>query len=199
MNCREFREKIDLEFRSGALEILSELRRHMQDCDSCSAYFGQLSRLRESLNEQKFEILPGELDDITLEKIAQLKHRQPAKSAVFETVFTRFRRWIWAPAAVVAVIIILAIMPRFIDRNAAIYPLDESSGGVGIVDDYAVIESYDDLAIVVVSLLEDDADFDWAAEELMLDMDYNDLIDDLTDDELRTLYDKIEIINGSAG
>ncbi len=199
MNCREFREKIDLEFRFGALEILSELRQHIQSCDSCSAYFGQLSRLRESLNEQKFEIFPGELDDITFEKIAQSEHRQPAKSGIFEIVFAGFRRWIWAPAAVVAVIIILAIMPQFIDRNGAIYPLDESSGGVGIVDDYAVIESYDDLALVVVSLLEDDADFDWAAEELMLDMDYDDLIGDLTDDELRALYDKIEMINGSAG
>jgi hypothetical protein len=199
MNCREFKEKIDLEFRSGALEIPSELRQHMQSCDFCSAYVGQLSRLRESLNEQRFEVLPGELDDLTFEKIARSKHCQPVRAGVFETVFARYRRWIWAPAAVVAVIMILAIMPQFIDRNGAIYQLDQSSGGVGIVDDYAVIESDDDLAAVVVSLLEDEADFDRAAEELMLDLDYDDLIDDLTDDELKALYDKFEMINGSAG
>jgi hypothetical protein len=51
----------------------------------------------------------------------------------------------------------------------------------------------------VVSLLEDDTDFAWAAEELMLNMDYDDLIDDLTNDELRALYDRIEMINGSTG
>jgi len=199
MDCKEFQEKIDLEFRYGAFEMPSELRQHMQDCHSCSAYSGELSRLKESLHEQKFEVLPGELDDITFEKIAQLEQPGPEKRGVFEAVFTGFRRWVWAPAAVVAVIIILAIIPQFIERTATIFPLDESSGIVEIVDDYAEIESYDDLALVVVSLLEDDTEFDWAAGELIIDMDYNDLIDDLTDDELRALYDKIEMINGSAG
>lgn len=199
MNCREFQEKIDLEFGAAALEIPSELKKHMHGCDSCSAYFSELSRLRESLNEQRFDILPGELDDIIFEKIAQSENSQPERRGLFETIFSGFRRWAWAPAAVIAMIIVLTIIPQFIDRNATIYPLDESSGGVEIVDDYALIESYNDLAIVVVSLLEDDAELDWVAEELMLGMDYDELIDDLTDDELRALYDRIEMINGSAG
>ncbi len=93
-------------------------------------------------------------------------------------------------------IIILAIIPQFIENTSSVYQLDESSG---VADEYSQIESYDDLALVVVSLLEDDSDFEWAAGELMIDMDYDDMIDDLTDDELKALYDRIQMINGSAG
>jgi uncharacterized membrane protein YcjF (UPF0283 family) len=167
----------------------------MQACDSCNVYFGELSRLKESLDEQKFEVLPGELDDITFEKITQQERPQPKKS----TVFSGFRRWAWVPAAVVAIIVILAVIPQFSDWVATIYQQDESSGIAEIIDEYAMIESYDDLALVVVSLLEDDTDFDRAAEEMMTDMHYDDLIDDLTDDELKALYDRIETIKGSAG
>ncbi len=195
MNCREFQENADQEFRCGSTELPSELKRHMQACDSCSAYLAELSRLRESLDEQRFEVLPGELDDMTFEKISRLGRAQPEKRAVF----SGFRRWAWAPVAVVAVIIILAVIPQFSERAATIYQPDHSSGVTEIVDEYAVIESYDDLALVVVSLLEDDSDFDWATEEMMLDMYYDDLIDDLTDDELKALYDRIEMINGSVG
>lgn len=195
MNCREFQEKIDLIFRRGASEMPSELREHIQSCDSCRAYSGELSGLRESLDEQKFEVLTGELDDLTFEKIVQLKSPRLPKRAVFDG----FRRRAWAPVVVAAAIILLAIIPYFVERISTIYQQDESPGVADIVDDYAVIESYDDLALVVVSLLEDDTDFAWAAEELMLNMDYDDLIDDLTNDELRALYDRIEMINGSAG
>ncbi len=195
MDCREFQEKTDLEIRCGSIEMPSELRHHMQACDSCTAYFGELSRLKELLDEQKFEVLPGELDDITFEKIAQLERPQPKKSAVF----SGFRRWAWASAAVVAIIVTLALIPQFSDWVAGIYQQDESSGVAEIIDEYAMIESYDDLALVVVSLLEDDTDFDRAAEEMMSDMHYDDMIDDLTDDELKALYDRIETIKGSAG
>lgn len=199
MNCREFREKIDLEFNRGEVEVPSELKKHLQSCDSCSAYSGELARLRESLEKQRFEVLPGELDDITFEKIAQSKRPYPEKRGLFETIFRGFPRWGWAPAAVVAAIILFTIVPKIGERISTIYQLDEPSGVTEIVDEYAEIESEDDLALVVVSLLENDTDFQWAAEELTTGMDYEDLIDDLTDDELRALYDRIEIIEGSAG
>lgn len=199
MNCKEFQKTIDLEFRHGVFEMPSELRQHIQSCDSCNAYYGELSRLKESLDEQKFEILPDELDDINFEKIAQSGQSESKKRGVFEAVFTGFRRWAWVPAIAAAVIIILAIIPQFIENTSSIYQLEESSGVAEVVDEYSQIESYDDLALVVVSLLEDDTDFEWAAGELMIDMDYDDMIDDLTDDELKALYDRIEMINGSAG
>ncbi len=194
MNCREFQEEVDQKFRSGSTGLPSELKRHMQACDSCGAYLTELSRLRESLNGQRFEVLPGELDDMTFEKISRLGRAQAEKRAVF----SGFRRWAWAPVAV-AVIIILAVIPQFSDWVATIYQQNESSGVADIVDEYAVIESDDDLALVVVSLLEDDTDFDRAAEEMMLDWHYDDQIDDLTDGELKALYDRIEMINGSVG
>ncbi len=199
MNCREFQEKTDLEFRRSDVEMPSELKKHLKSCDSCSAYFGVLARLRESLKKQRFEVLPGELDDITFEMIAQSKRPYPEKRGFFETVFRRFPRWGWAPAAAIAVIILLTIVPEIGERISTIYQLDESTGVTEIVDEYTGIESDDDLALVVVSLLQDDADFEWAAGEMMIDMDYDDLIDDLTEDELRALYDKIEIIEGSSG
>ncbi len=199
MNCKEFQKIIDLEFRHGVFEMPSELKQHIQSCDSCNAYYGELSRLKESLEEQKFEILPRELDDINFEKIAQSGQSRPEKRGVFEAAFTGFRRWAWVPAVAAAVIIILAIIPRFIENTSSVYQLDESSGVAEVVDEYSQIESYDDLALVVISLLEDDTDFEWAAGELMIDMDYDDLIDALTEDELRALYDKIEIIEGSTG
>lgn len=199
MNCKEFQEKADLEFRRGEVEMPSELKKHLKSCDSCSAYLGALSRLGKSLSKQKFEVLPGELDDITFEKIAQSKRPYPEKRGLFETILRGFPRWGWAPAAAIAAIILLTIVPKIGERISTIYHLDEPSGVTEIVDEYAGIESDDDLALVVVSLLENDTDFVWAAEELMTDMEYDDVIDDLNDDELKALYDKIEIIKESAG
>jgi hypothetical protein len=199
MNCREFQQKIDLEFGRGEIEMPSGLKKHLQSCDSCSAYLGTLSRLGEALSKQKFEVLPGELDDITFEKIAQSKRPYPEKRGLFETIFRGFPRWGWAPATAIAAIILLTIVPKIGERISTIYQLDEPSGVTEIVDEYAGIESDDDLALVVISLLENDTDFVRAAEELMTDMEYDDVIDDLTDDELKALYDKIEIIEGSAG
>lgn len=199
MNCREFQEKTDLEFRRGEVEMPSELKKHLKSCDSCSAYFGELARLRESLEKQRFEVFPGELDDITFEKIAQSKRPYPEKRGLFETVFRGFPRWGWAPVAAIAAIILLTIVPKIGERISTIYQLDESTGVTEIVDEYTGIESYDDLALVIESLLENDTAFVWAAEELMTDMDYDDMIEDLTDDELKTLYDRIEMMNGSVG
>jgi hypothetical protein len=199
MNCREFQEKIDLEFSSGEVEMPSDLKKHLQSCDSCSAYSGELARLRESLERQKFEVLPGELDEITFEKIAQSKRPYPEKRGLFETIFRGFPRWGWVLASAIAAIIVFTIVPKIGERTSTNYQMDESSGVTEIVDEYAEIESDDDLALVVVFLLENDTDFVWAAEELMADMEYDDLIDDLTDGELKALYDKIEIIEGSAG
>lgn len=199
MNCREFQEKIDLEFSRGEFEMPSELKRHLQDCDSCNAYSGELARLRESLEKQRIEVHPGELDDITFEKIARVVRPYPEKRGLFETIFRGFPRWGWAPAAVVGAIILFTIVPKIGERATTNYQLDEPSAVTEFADEYADIESDDDLALVVVSLLENDTDFIRAAEELIADMEYDDLIDGLTDDELKALYDRIEITEGSSG
>ena len=73
MICREIRNRIDLELSSGFVDINSELRSHLEQCEKCEAYLDEVRHLQGILNSQKFEALPGELDDINFENIINAK------------------------------------------------------------------------------------------------------------------------------
>jgi hypothetical protein len=191
MNCREYQRQIDIGFKQSGYEISGELVEHIQSCSSCSAYLRQLESLQEALN-RPLAILPGELDDITWETIGatapdRKKERRPAK-------FARLLKWSLVPAAITAAVILVIMLFKPGAKN--------DYSGMSI-DPYTTlgtdnsILSSDSLSIQVLSsMAADDASLDRAADELLSGSDIDDLLGNLTPDELKALYDKIDNLKG---
>ena len=198
MNCSKFKERLNLEFHSEDSGLPSELDDHIRACDSCRAYYSQLARTREILNRQSFEVRPGELDDITFEKIAGAKPVSIPSESVFDKIKAVVGRRVWVPAVAAAAVVILVFAPRMFKGSNGIYYSNQQYGSLETTDDYSSIQSSEDLAYVVESLMDDDSEVDLVADELMMDTDYEDLIDYLSDDELDALYERIETMNGSS-
>jgi hypothetical protein len=195
MNCDKIKENIDLDLSINPLKLSQEIEDHLNSCDSCKAYYQEAVSLQTILNKQKFDVRAGELDNISLDKI-KFGSKQEVNEISNPTKI-RPLRWIWAPAAAVAVLLLFVLAPDFI------------SNGDGKIDTYITEITFDndlDLALtegygseIISGLINDDDDLDELAGEFVYDLEINTLLESLSDDELIMLEEKLNIMNGSTG
>jgi len=197
MNCDDFKKEISLELTGRDFQLLPNLKKHLENCDSCSQWYRDLSAVRDTLNSRSFEISPGELDDLTFEKIIAGDSSKAQNRGFLEILLPAVRKWAWVPAAAAAIAITLLLLP-----NSPTVPVDDeviitqSSG-----TDWSLISEAADSgmwSMIVGSLVDDNSDFDLVAEELSRELNFEDELSGLSDDELRALYDNIDQLEGSA-
>jgi len=195
MSCEKIRSDIEMAFASGRPDLGIELESHLRDCPECSAYRAELYQLRMTLNAQAFSVLPGELDDITFEKIAGEKTRSGVDSRSKRPALKSAARWVWAPAAAAAIAFMLFFFP---DRGDLI--IEPETTGSGSSDWVISLESdIPDSVVwsgVVDRFLGDETEFDLAADEIPLELE--EALESMTEEELRLLYMRIDQLNGSA-
>jgi len=195
MKCDDVQKRIDLELGDSSVDIDFALKSHIESCEKCGLYYKEIVRLREILNSQSFEALPGELDDITFEKIIQSPGPETGKASIFESIFSL--RWAWVPAAVAAVIILFLVSPKVNNiENGELTAVQNESTFLG---DGIFVESDEEASALARSLISDDAEIELLADELIFGSEIDDLIETLTDDEFELLYERLGNINGSSG
>jgi len=197
MNCEEFKYQIDLDLRAGHLELSSEMEFHIAGCGSCRSYYLQLDALRNLLGREKFEVVPGELDELTFENIAGTERPSPYKLSFREAIFSGMRKWIWVPAAAAVIVIMAAVYFHFGGvpdyYGQAVVETEYPVSG----DTSSAIENIGDWSYVIKSLISDESEFDVAEEELSTDIDFDDALINLSDEQLNSLYNLIQTMNGS--
>lgn len=197
MNCDKLRQEIGLAITGERFDFDRGILSHIDSCESCAAYYSELSLLRDSLSEQVFEVLPGELDDITFEKIIGNKYRPRHKSGLFGFFFAGLRKWAIAPVAAIVIVVLMNLVPSY-------QSITDDSMTLTAGDTYdwswnelvSLAEDSGFWPIVVETFIEDDTEFDFVAEELSLE--FEDALESLTDEELNILYERIDKLNGSA-
>ncbi len=197
MNCGKFRQEISLAMTSERFEPDRGILSHIDSCENCAVYYAELSRLRESLNGQVFEVLPGELDDITLEKIIGNKYRPKHKSRRFNFFFSGYRRWAIAPVAAIVIVVLMNLVPRYrsvTDESMTLMPGDSYDWSWSELVSLAEDNGF--WPIVVETFIEDNTEFDFVADEIPFE--FEDALESLTDEELNILYERIDKLNGSA-
>jgi hypothetical protein len=190
MSCSEFQRQIDIGFKQSGFEISGELLEHIQSCESCSDYLRELETLQEALNQPRSKILPGELDDLTFDKIIS---PSPELEKVRHSIKIGWlSKWLLAPAVVIAAVILIIMFVKPGGNN-----VNEYSGMY--IDPYSSFEmdnsifSSDSLSIKVLSSMAgNDATLDRVADELLYESNIDDMLGNLTPDELKALYDKLD-------
>jgi hypothetical protein len=195
MKCEDVQKRIELELSDSSIAIDSALMSHIEGCDKCGSYYKEIVRLREILNSQSFEVLPGELDDITFEKIIKSAKPETGKSSVFESIFSL--RWAWVPAAVAAIVILFLVSPNI--NNLENGKSSTARSDSTYVGDGVFVESEQEASTLARSLISDDTEIELLAEELIFGSDVDDLIETLSDEEFEKLYESLGKINGSSG
>ena len=191
MNCDMIRSKINLTLTGESFALDAEITAHLETCPACAVYHAELSQLRGTLNEQVFEVRPGELDDITFESVAGGSKKSKKLTGFSRIVVSSFRRWAWAPAVAAAIILYFAYTPKHVVINgdeAAITSRDSYNWILSDLTDGA-------WSSVVDVFIEDETEFDYVADEIPLDLE--DALESMTDEELKILYDRIDNLNGS--
>jgi hypothetical protein len=194
MNCKECQKLLEENFRSGKTTLADDLKRHVVSCSSCAAFSEELRALGSILAGSDPKVLPGELDDITFERIVSEARGTNVKPAHAKPRVAL--RWAWAPAAA-AVVIVALLIPKLYDGSTdqIIYdPLTDLTA-VEIIDDIA---SSDSLGVEVLASLADDANLDYLVDELAADAEVDDLLGGLSQGELENLYDKIEDLSSES-
>ncbi len=192
MKCEDYRKRIDLNFGDSLLEIDSALRSHIESCEKCGLYYREIVQLREVLNSQSFEVLPGELDDITFERIIKSPGRETVKSGILESIFSL--RWAWVPAAVAAIFIMFVIFPNRVNH-------DTETETVKIIDWSPPFSTYvpEGLDSTVLSSFDNIGDdLELMEEVLLYDNGVDNLIESLSDEEFDILYERLNSKSGSA-
>jgi hypothetical protein len=192
MSCRVFRKRIESGFKHDGYEISGDLLEHVKICDSCSDYLRDLKLLRDNLIQSRLDVLPGELDDITFEKVIS-----EVPEAIGHSVrYSRRIKWLLGPAIVgLATVLVILLAGRG--------GINVSENRNNYVDSYPSIEidssllASDSLSIEVLSLMAvDDASLDRVDDELLRQSDIDEMLSNLTPDELKALYDKIDNFKG---
>lgn len=194
MKCEDVQKRIDLELSGSSLDIDSEIKLHIDSCEKCGLYYKEVVKLKEILSDQNFEVMPGELDDITFEKIIQSAKPETGKSGLFESIFSL--RWAWVPAAVAAIIILFLVSPNINNLEngkSSIIQSDSTYLGDGIF-----IGSEQEASALARSLISADSELELLADELIFGSEIDDLIETLSDDEFEKLYERLGNINGSS-
>ncbi len=194
MNCGEFRKRIDSSFAKGEYDISGDLLEHAKSCADCSAYLKELELLKTALNVPELKVLPGELDDLTFEKIllaepGGARKHQPAR-------VTWPFKWIFAPAAVGVIAVLIVLFSGIGKKNVIDYTGISADSYSDVAVDSSILSS-DSLSIELLSSIAgDDADLDHASDELLSDSNIDDILGTLTNGELEALYDKLDNLKG---
>jgi hypothetical protein len=189
MNCKDAQFRIDESFMAGQEDLAAEIRKHVDTCRICAGYLAELAELQTLLAGSGPDVHPGELEDLTFEKIvavADSKGRgKVARSRRFE------HRWLWAPMAAAAIIVLTVLIPKFTGDSPSGVALNTSSDitSTELINDIAESDSLGD---VVLAEMADDINVDYIAEALIDDSDINDLLHGLTQGEMEALFDKID-------
>jgi hypothetical protein len=195
MNCAKFKIQIDSFLSSNSLDLPKNLMSHFERCDECAAYFQDVRALKGVLDDTSLEVRPGELDDITFDQIKVLATEADRKPVNIKNIFSL--RWIWVPAVASAAALLIFLYSAKSNQPASSYS-DISFGLATSGHDFEIqIASSDSLSTrLLSSLAANDADLDKAADVLIGDTNLNDLLNSLNDDELKTLYNKIDNLKG---
>ena len=194
MRCKRIQNLLSNCLEKDNWDIPEQARLHLDSCQECSAFAQELSLLQGALNKSKVDILPGELDDLTFDKIVMDANRAPGKAYTIHKI--NYIRWLWAPAAAAVVIIAAFFAARwntiapdpYVAQNYAVYDSQE------LIEEIAADDSLQNQ--VILSLAEDDSDLESAAELLLSGADLDLLIDAMTDEELNMFYNKIDKLEG---
>lgn len=190
MKCKDLKKQIDLALKGDSLELEQSYKSHIDSCDDCREYYNQAVRLAGLLSSQKFEVLPGELDDITFEKIA-LSRKPEKKSGYLQNIFSI--RWAWVPAAA-AILIIFALFPKSVNKNGPDSEID-------IIDWWStfstsVPEGLD--STVLTGIVGSDTDLELLEDVIINNSEVDNLIESLSDEEFDILYERLNSKSGSA-
>jgi len=202
MNCKMAKLKIDECIKANALSLPHEVEAHLISCAQCSAYRSELAGLQSILDKSDMSVYPGELDDITFESITAVasgKGRE-IKAGSRKAVY----RWLWAPAAIAATIIVTVLVPQLANRvpsgssaeTAIVAPTSITS--VEVISDIARSDSLGDEVLADIA---QDIDMDYIADALLEGSDVSDMLYGLTPSEMEALYNKIDNLSetGSTG
>jgi len=187
MLCKDVQLQIDERLRKGGPDLPNEIRGHIDSCPVCAAYLAELDSLRPVLDMADLRALPGELDDLTFEKIVAAAGggRKAVRPGRFEL------RWLWVPLAVAAAIALMILIPRLIVNAPSTVALNTTPGitTIGLINDIALSDSLGD---EVLAEMADDMNMDYIAETLSEGSDIDDLLSGLTQSEMEALGDKID-------
>ncbi len=194
MNCKDAQFQIDERLRKGSTELPYEVANHIGSCPVCSAYLAESGELRSILDRFDPRVRPGELDDITFESIAALAGGKVERPGAIRA--RRFDlRWLWAPAAVVVAIVLVALVPKLTTNIPSTDTMNTAARltNVELIDDIAHSDS---LVGEVLADMADDMNMDNIAEELVEGADINDLLHGLSQSEMEALSNKIDELPG---
>jgi len=193
MNCKQVQDSIDLLLSEGGVSLPHEISSHIEKCSSCRDHLKDISALGEILDRRLLEVNPGELDDLTFEKIAALAGEEMVRVAPLKP----FWRWLMAPAAAVAVVAIVAGVVFLRGHNTK---TDNSLSMPYVLNGVEILEqiaSSDSLSReLLTSLASGDSDLEYIADELTSGSDIEDLLSSLNFEELQALYDKLDNLKG---
>jgi hypothetical protein len=192
MNCKEFRKQADNFFGQKENIGSSQLKEHADSCPACAVYLNEFSILRGALNEIHFGIRPGELDDISFERIAAMASNPAGKHRAIRIAWPI--KWILAPVAVSAAAVLIFMLAKPVPKSDNSFTVSVPYSSQEIE---SAILSSDTLGIEILSSLAgDDTELDRAADELISDSDIDDILSSMSADELKAVYDKIDNLKG---
>jgi hypothetical protein len=202
MNCRDIRKIIDQHFGPGPQDpggktaMPAPVDTHIASCPDCAAYLNELALLGSMLNSADYSVRPGELDSITFDNIAAAESSRWARGR--STANQPNIRWLWAPVAVAAAIILVILIPKIGDTPSSLSTDSFSSSGITSAEIINDISSSDSLGDEVLSSLAADIDFENVADEIIYNAEIADLLQGLTPSELEALSDKIDELSKGA-
>jgi hypothetical protein len=219
MSCKKIQAELSDRWGKGKFSYPDSLKEHLQSCRECSEFLRDLAQMREILEVPEQSIAPGELDYITFENI--IGSQEPAR--VTSPRRSRFWRlaWLFAPAALVAIVATVISFSHFGDGT---FPVNMVNKGNSIniqnstnqteannskavaalstipsteqdlIDQIASNDSLPDL--VISSMASDDKDLDYAVEEIIGRGEVDQILNSMSDEELQALYNKIDQLKG---
>jgi len=197
MECRKFKQEVEMMLPGDISELSAPLKEHAGVCEACAVYLAELAGLNEMLATQQFRVRPGELDDIDFEKIESLAREKASRKTPWPRLLTGLRRWAWAPAVAAALLFLMLIVPGvFRGPSDSNMPDADSYIYSGGQLENSIVASDSLGAELLSSLVTDSDDFDKAMEELTRESDINGLLNDMSISELKALYEKIDNLKG---
>jgi hypothetical protein len=143
------------------------------------------------LGSQKFEVYPGELNDITFERIAADQYREK-KAGYLQNIFSV--RWAWIPVAAAAIFIMFFLFPGRVNHDAT----EETMEIIDWSPPFSthVPEGFD--STTLAGIVGSGNDLELLEEVLLYNSDVENLIESLTDEEFDILYERLNSKSGSA-
>ena len=210
MRCKQVQEELSIGWGRKDFAFPGSIKEHLQSCRECSEFLRDLTLLQNALDEPDLSVIPGELDDITFENI--IGAEEPVKSVKPSRAWRL--GWVLAPIALVAVIAIVISFTHFgITTSNTDVANIASSSRISIADSLAdlsysaignteldlinQIVSNDTLPdLVISSMANGDSYLDYTIEEIAGQGEVDQILNSMSDDELKALYNKIDQLKG---